>query len=408
MKPYEDTYYLPPLYKGNHQPGRLQIDPSWAYVPPVRTNFILNLDREETTCNTGIPLDEADRRRHDEFPIQYTNRYPTKLIEKALAKRIADKIGLRENNVLIGNGIMSLLTYLYEVYSRPGDDVTVPTPGFWPAYTYAMQRGRGIHMPTYQCDRTNPNRPFYHFPLEQVRKALAHSCLCYICNPNNPTGTLIPFSTIESLTADFPMVLFILDEAYGPFAANHFDRDSFDLTESIQAIKQGCNNLIIARTFSKVYAMANYRVGYLISDEANIETVRAHMGPYDMDEIPLAMAYYNYEENGYMKDIVRAVTKNKRLYETFLEENGIVHYGGYRNSILIEGLDLGEGYERNGIAVRSMVYQKEIPNLIGSTFRVTIPADDKNFSFFMELTKKLILDEGLPTRIRPAGSSFSS
>jgi histidinol-phosphate aminotransferase len=396
----DEINYMPPLYDaGGHRPGLLKVDPSWAYVPPVRTDFKLNLDREETTCNTGISLEEADRRRRKEFPIQFTNRYPTKLIEKALARSLAEGIGVEENNILIGNGIMSILTYLYDIYSRPNDDVTVPTPSFWPAYTYAMQRGRGIQMPMYGHDISDPYRPAFHFPVETIRKVLAHgSPLCYICNPNNPTGTLIPFEHIRSLTEEFPEVLFILDEAYGPFAANSLDPDRFELTDSIDLINSGCKNLIVTRTFSKVYAMANYRVGYIISHQSNVETVRAHMGPYDMDEIPLAMAYYNYRDNDYMKDVVRAVVRNKQAYEEFLEENGVPHYGGYRNSILVQGLDLSEGYERKGIAVRSMIYQKGLPNPLAETFRVTLPADEKNFAFFMEVSKELVLNEGLPSK----------
>jgi len=139
--------YLPPLYKPGQTPGVLKVNPEWAYVPPVRTNFVLNLDREETTCDTGIKLSEADRRRREEFPFQDTNRYPTKLIEEALARLIADAIGLGENNVLIGNGSMNIMTYLYDIYTRPGDKITVPVPSFWPAYNYAMQRALGIYLP---------------------------------------------------------------------------------------------------------------------------------------------------------------------------------------------------------------------------------------------------------------------
>jgi histidinol-phosphate aminotransferase len=389
--------YLPPLYKPGQTPGVLKVNPQWAYVPPVRPNFVLNLDREETTCDTGIRLTEADRRRRQEFPFQDTNRYPTKLIEEALARLIADDLGLGESNVLIGNGSMNIMTYLYDIYTRPGDNITVPVPSFWPAYNYAMQRALGIYLPFYEPRKDDPGRPAFRFPVSHITEALSEGCsLCYICNPNNPTGTLIEFAEVRHLAEQFPGTLFIVDEAYGPFAANSLDPAKFDLTEAIDSIRGGARNVAVMRTFSKVYAMANYRIGYIVSHEANIETVRAYMGPYDIDEIPLAMAYYNYQDNEFMKDIVRTVVRNKLTYQSFLEENGIAHYGGYRNSVLVEGLDLGEGYERKGIAVRSMVYPENIPNPIASTFRVTIPADEKNFRFFMKTTEQLVNEELLP------------
>jgi histidinol-phosphate/aromatic aminotransferase/cobyric acid decarboxylase-like protein len=391
--PIADTFaYLPPMYKSPHRPGGLKINPEWAYVPPVRPAFTLNLDREETTCLPAVSLAEADRRRQSDFPIQQSNRYPSKMIEHALLARLAGDVGLMDANVLVGNGIMNILTYIYEIYSRPGDAVTVPTPGFWPAYTYALQRARGIYMPLYVRDATDPIRPRFIFPADQTRACLERgAAICYLCNPNNPTGTLIPFDRIAGLVAAFPECLFVVDEAYGPFAAGRLEPERFELTDAVDLLKDGCPNLIVARTFSKVYALANLRVGYIMSHANNIATIKAHMGPYDMSEISLAMAFYNYLDGDYMKNVVRTVIRNMDAYVALLEENGIPNYGGYRNSLLVDGLHLGEAYERNGIAVRSMVYQPGIPNPIASTFRVTVPADENSFKFFMEVSRKIMV-----------------
>jgi len=379
---------LPPLYQPGHLPGGLKVDPGWAYVPPVRPDFRLNLDREETTCPPAVSLDEADRRRRADFPIQQSNRYPSKLIEAALAGRIAAGAGVDRANVLVGNGIMSLLTYVYEVYSRPGEYVTVPTPGFWPAYTYAMQRARGVWMPMYLADGADPLRPRFIFPLEQVREALSRgSAICYLCNPNNPTGTLIPFEHLAALVNEFPRTLFVWDEAYGPFAAYRLDPRLFELPQAVELVRQGCPNLVVTRTFSKVHALANHRVGYLVSHPNNVETLRAHMGPYDMSELSLAMAYYNYQEPDFVQRVVRTVVEHMDTYQAFLHQRGVPTYGGYRNSLLVEGLELGRRYEREGIAVRSMVYQAGIPNPIASTFRITMPADRENFEFLMSVTE---------------------
>ena len=385
--------YAPPLYEPPHKPGVLKINPDWAYVPPVRPQFTLNLDREETTCLPAVSLEEADRRRQADFPIQRSNRYPSKLIERALVAELAADLGLSDAHVLVGNGIMNILTYIYDIYSRPGDHVTVPTPGFWPAYTYAFQRARGIFMPLYLHDQSDRLHPQFLFPADRTSECLAKgTAICYLCNPNNPTGTLIPFDAIESLVSDFPDCLFIVDEAYGPFAANRLDADRFELDAIVDMIRRGCRNLIVTRTFSKVYALANFRVGYIISHPANIATVKAHMGPYDMSEISLAMAHYNYLDSNYMKNVVRTVIENMAVYEHFLEEHDIPSYGGYRNSLLVEGLHFAEAYERSGIAVRAMVYQREIPNPIASTFRVTIPADVASFRFLMNVSQQIVAD----------------
>ena len=386
--PDQRIAYLGPLYQPGHVPGALRINPAWAYVPPVRQGFRLYLDREESTVYRGIAPADADRRRREQFPMQGSNRYPSRLIETALTARIAADLGVAAENLLIGNGIMSMLTYLYDIYSKPLGNVCVPTPGFWPAYTYAMQRARGIRMPLFDHDRRDPLHPRFDFPLEATRDALKQGAdLCYLSNPNNPTGNLLAFDAIGELIAEFPQTLFVVDEAYGAFAANSKDGERFQLDDALRLIRQGCGNLVVARTFSKAYAMANFRVGYLVSHPANIMTVRSHMGSCDVDELSIAIAYYNYTEDGYMREIVRSVVRNKQVYEALLERHGIAHYGGYRNSILVAALDLGKAYEARGIAVRAMVYQKEIPNPVADCFRIAIPADDDNMALLLDATQ---------------------
>ena len=378
-------------YQGSHKPGVLKPNKEWAYVPPVRPEFRLNLDREETTIYRGISILDADERRRRDFPIQFPNRYPSKRIEEALASAIAAKNQLDPSHVLIGNGVMSLMTYVYDIYAPPGSAVAVPTPGFWPAYTYALQRGCSIWMPHYDLHNSASLRRSFEFPASETHDALRRGVtICYLCNPNNPTGTLIPDKVIAELALAFPNVLFIVDEAYGPFAANHLDTDRFELDGARTLLMEGCPNIVVARTFSKTYALANFRIGYVLSHPNNISTIRSYMGPYDLDELSLAMAYYNFNDDAYMRQGVRDVTKNKVVYEQTLERHGVAHYGGYRNSLLVYGLAIGHDYEASGIAVRSMVYQEGIPNSIAQTFRITIPADAENFKFLLETSERIL------------------
>ncbi|MBK7937979.1 MAG: aminotransferase class I/II-fold pyridoxal phosphate-dependent enzyme [Lewinellaceae bacterium] len=385
-----DIPNIQPLFRSRHEPGTLHANPLWAYVPPVRPYFKLNLDREETTLPPAVSLEAADRYRKADFPIQESNRYPSKMIEKALVEEIAGELGVGTNNVLIGNGIMNIMTYIYDVYSAPGEMITVPTPGFWPAYTYAFQRGRGLYMPLFHIAKVDNTRYETSFPIDDMAKCLSEgSPICYICNPNNPTGALIPFDALQSLITTFPRTLFILDEAYGSYAANRINPDKYEMENGIELLKRGHQNIIIARTFSKVYALANHRIGYVLSAPGNIETLRAHMGPYDISEISLAMAYYNFRHKEFKKQVVQSVIRNMDEYIRFLEKYSVMHYGGYRNSLLVEDLKLAEEYENNGIAVRAMVYQDGIPNLVKNTFRITIPSDEQNFDFLMTVTKQI-------------------
>lgn len=386
--------FLAPRYSGSHGPGRLHVNPAWAYVPPVRPQFRLNLDREESTSRPGVCVAEADRRRREDFPIQDEQRYPSKLIEEALKAKIAENIGIAAEEIVVGNGLMSLMTYVYSVFAEPGDRVVVPTPGFWPAYTYALQRGIGISMPQFRLIDEEANPRTFEFPLEDTLSALDGARICYLCNPSNPTGTYLEPELIRTLVGAAPDVVFIIDNAYGHFCARMLSSGpstppAYFLDDSFELLLDGAKNILIGNTFSKAYGLANHRIGFFCGHRDLIATLAAHMGPYDLSEINLSLAYYNYVEDAFVSALVNTVVRNKQIFEEQLERSGVTHYGGYRNSVLVEGLDLGEAYESSSIAVRSMVYQEGIPNPIGQTFRIAIPSEQDGFDFLAEMTDKI-------------------
>ena len=386
-----DVAFLEPRYCSSHRPGACHINEAWAYVPPVRPGFRLNLDREETTSPPSVGVLEADQRRREEFPIQEEQRYPSKMIESALREQIAQRNRLSVDQVVLGNGLMSLMTYIYSIFAQQGDRVVVPTPGFWPAYTYALQRGIGISMPKFRMMGDQATANAFIFPFDETKASLSGSRICYVCNPNNPTGTYVEPQAVRELVESSPDVLFVIDNAYGSFCARILSHEqggepSYHLDDSFGLIREGFENVLVGETFSKAYGLANHRVAYFCGHRNLVATLSAHMGPYDLSEINLSLAYYNYIDSAYVTRIVDAVVSNKVKFEEQLESCGISHFGGYRNSILVRGLDLAEAYEAQGIAVRSMVYQDGIPNAISDTFRITVPSDDRSFGVLEEVT----------------------
>jgi histidinol-phosphate aminotransferase len=389
--------FLPPLVTERHQPGLLRARTDYVYRPPITVDCTLSLERQETTRPAPVDVIEAEHRRRRDFPGQETCRYPSKLVEGALVAELARRHALSERAFLVGSGIMSLLTTVYSAFARPGDSVVVPSPGFWPAYSFAVQRGLGVLMPTYEWAPEDELRGGFRFPTEDVVDAIARpdARICYLCAPDNPTGTRIPHELVRELVEAFPGKLFVVDAAY--WAYDWFEQSSTGTIRgglaahvSAALVREGAPNVLGAFTFSKHYALANHRVGYLIGHEDLITTVRCHQGPYGMSEIDLALAYYNLENDAYAEENVRAVCRNKRRLEMLLTVAGQPFVSGSHNALSLKGERWREALADEGIAVRALDYFEGIPNPLAGYYRLAIPTDHDRMELLVSAIERIV------------------
>lgn len=374
---------LPPFFGARHQPGVRRVRLEYTYVPPRRVPGVrLSLERQETSRPAPIDVLEAERRRRADFPGQETCRYPSKLVEDALRALLARRHGLPEPSFVVGNGIMSLLSTVYSAYARPGDRIVVPTPGFWPAYSFAVQRGLGVLMPVYERVDEGGGRSSFRFPREGVASALGRrdTRICYLCSPDNPTGTALSDELIRELVLAHPDKLFVVDCAY--WAYDSFERSSTGTIRDglathvvSELVREGAPNVLGAFTFSKHYALANHRVGYLIGASEVIDTIACLLSPYGMSELDLALAYYNLESDAYAEENVRSVARSKRRLESVLEELGLSYVSGHHNAVSLAGRHWFSDLAQHGIAVRSLDYYEGIPNPLADHVRMAVPGD---------------------------------
>ncbi len=387
---------LPPFFAQPHEPGTRRVRLDFAYRPPPRSECRLSLERQETSRPAPVDALEAERRRRADFPGQVTCRYPSKLVEGALRAELARRHALPEAAFVLGNGIMSLLSTVYSAYARAGDRIVVPTPGFWPAYSFAVQRGLGVLMPTYERESGPGPRSTFRFPRADVVRALERRDvrLCYLCAPDNPTGAMLEEGLLEELVERFPRKLFVVDSAY--WAYERFERSSEGTIRDGLArhavsrlVREGASNVLGAFTFSKHYALANHRVGYLIGHADLVDTVTCLLSPYGMSELDLAVAYYNLASDGYAEENVRAVARNKRRFEALLEELGQPYVAGRHNAVSLEGRQWFEAYATQGISVRRLDYYEGIPNPLEGFVRVAIPTDHEGIELLLEATRAI-------------------
>jgi histidinol-phosphate aminotransferase len=189
------------------------------------------------------------------------HRYPDEAREE-LVRRIATEHSVKTSQVLLGCGSTEILRATASAFLGRGKKLMVAKPTFEAITDYAKAAdAEVISVPI--------NRGFAHDLNGMLTRMNPATTLVYICNPNNPTGTLTPRKDLEEFLGKLPATTYVvIDEAYHHFAEPSANYVSF--------IDRPVSNprVIVARTFSKVYGMAGMRLGYAISDASVCERLR--------------------------------------------------------------------------------------------------------------------------------------
>src|SRR5918995_175179 len=189
------------------------------------------------------------------------NRYPDPS-NAALRKALSDRHGVPANRIAIGNGSCDILLAAGEALLEPGAELVYAWPSFsvYP-HLAAASRARAIEVPVDAEARHDLPRM-----REEITVATRH---VVVCNPNNPTSTALRLEDIAAFVADVPRhVAVILDEAYCEFSILQ------DPDESIELLARH-PNLVLLRTFSKVYGLCGLRVGYGLCGSEGFRTAAA-------------------------------------------------------------------------------------------------------------------------------------
>lgn len=254
----------------------------------------------------------------------------------------------------------ALHEYIMRVFVEPNDKITIVAP------TYdnfrAVVESNGAVVDFYYLDDK------FELDFENFKQHLILNTpkIVYICNPNNPTGTLYDKEDIENLVINFPSTMFVVDEAY-------FEFDGISCKEL--ALKY--ENILISRTFSKAFALASFRIGYAITNKTNIELLSKIRNPKNITSFSQIAAISVLEDIDYVKKYVNEVKKAKEYFKRELSDlklNFICHKnGGGGNFLLIEleylkKQKMIEFLLNKNIFVRDYSHVKNMENY----FRITI------------------------------------
>jgi histidinol-phosphate aminotransferase len=190
------------------------------------------------------------------------NRYPD-VRATNLRIKLARKMGLAVDNIIVTEGATQGLNFIGEVFIRPGDEIILSSPTY-PNYYNVIKRMQGKLVDV-------PMNDDYIINFDDLAKAITEKTkLIFICNPNNPTGTIVDAEEMHQFIKNLPRhVVLVVDEAYIDFV------EDLNYRSMVDAIDDN-TNLLVVRTFSKIYGMAGCRIGYIMSNKEIISYLQCN------------------------------------------------------------------------------------------------------------------------------------
>lgn len=270
------------------------------------------------------------------------NRYPDN-DSRLLRGRLATHLGVEAGEVWVGAGSSELLRVTANTLGGPGTSAIYA----WPSFVVYRLATRLAHTEAIEVPLTADG---VHDLDAMVAAIRPDTSLVYVCNPNNPTGTLVDQRRLERFLDEVPEdVLVLVDEAYHEYVTSAGYRSMLP-----QASERP--NLIVTRTFSKVYALASLRVGYAVAQASTIEQLRRAQAPFSVNDLGQAAAIASLDSPDELNDRIALNAAGRHWLENRLAELGVRFVASQANFVYLR---LGaptdvvtEAFVRHGVIVR--------------------------------------------------------
>lgn len=300
-----------------------------------------------------------------------SNRYPDGsgfYLREALAK----KHGTPVESIILGGGSTELIDLSARIALVPGD-CGVTSYGSFPLYYIAIRATGASFLDVPMHD--------YQFDLEAIARDLPEETkLIFLANPNNPTGTMFSADNLDTFLARVPEhILVVLDEAYYDYV------DDPNYSRSIDIVRGG-RNLLVLRTFSKVYGLAGLRIGYGIGPAALLAEMNKIRGPFNTSGVAQAAALAALDDTEHVRRSVESNRAGLAQLASGLHSLKIKFVPSVANFLLvIFGTDtepLVEELLKHGVIVRPMRWMG-----FPTALRVTVGTHEENEKFLRALAE---------------------
>ncbi|OGF54029.1 MAG: histidinol-phosphate transaminase, partial [Candidatus Firestonebacteria bacterium RifOxyC12_full_39_7] len=282
-----------------------------------------------------------------------------------LRKAVAEHLQIPADNLIFGNGSDELLLLISQVFLNPGDEVLQGDPKltfveYKAVTTIADAKPVIVEMKDFGYDLKT-----------MAEKFTNKTKIVFITNPNNPTGTMITKDELDEFFKKVPEdVIVVLDEAYYEYVGRA------DYPESVEYVKEG-KNVIILRTFSKIYGLAGLRLGYGIARKELIELLGKARQPFNVNLLAQSAGIAALKDIKFVEESKHVNNEGKIWIGDALEAMGITFVRSEANFILfdvkVDAKPVTEALMKEGIIVRCIG--------TGTTIRVTIGTMEQNRRF---------------------------
>ncbi|MDQ6891152.1 MAG: histidinol-phosphate transaminase [Acidobacteriota bacterium] len=249
------------------------------------------------------------------------SRYPD-AVEDATREAIARSHGVSMDQIVLGAGSSDVLRMADSAWLPEGRRVVAAEPTFEAVLLYArVTKAEAVKVPLTLDHR--------HDLPKMAAACDARAGLVYVCNPNNPTGTIVSGDELDAFFARVPSSAIILvDEAYHHFVENPKYRSAVDAIGRYP-------NVVVARTFSKIYAMAGLRLGYAVASKENAEILKRNASWNNVNAAALDIALANLADPDNVPRERKRLNDTRRWLCSELEKDGRKYIPSETNFLMI-------------------------------------------------------------------------
>jgi len=293
----------------------------------------------------------------------------------SLRKTIAKKFKLDLNRIILGSGSDQILELICKAFLRKGDEVIVPKYSFLIYRLYSQMNGAKV---LYSKEKN------FTISVDEILKMVTKKTkIVFLANPNNPTSTYVDKKKLLFLRKKLRSnILLVVDDAYFEYVKQK------DYSSGLQLFSN-FKNVIVTRTFSKIYGLAGLRVGWGYGSKEIINSLNQYKPPFNINSPALSAAEAAIKDNAWLKKEIKHVNKwNDKFYKEFKKLN-IATNKSFTNFLLINFNKIKKNSSiifkllaSAGILVRKMDNYG-----IKNSLRVTIGKNDENKKLILKLRK---------------------
>lgn len=284
-------------------------------------NSILKLDWNESTLQPSPKVKEALHNLVEKS--DFFNLYP-KTCNQELLKVLSDYTNLEQKYVQYFASSDAIHEYIAKMYIGESDKVLMLAPSYDNFRLTVQANGADIYFSNVD-DNFKFNAEKFEKDINNIKPSFI-----YIVNPNNPIGYQLDKNYIESLLLKHPNKMFLVDEAYYEFSGN-----------TVAELVKKYQNILVTRTLSKAFGLANFRFGYLISSEENIKSINTIRNPKNISTFTQVAAMAALSDTEYMTNYVSKVKEGREYFIQNLEKYSdfLQCYNSCSNFVLVKFKD---------------------------------------------------------------------